>query len=84
MKGHLYLAGVGLILIALWSRGALAAQADAWKADWEKSVEAAKKEGQLTLYGSPDFEGLFGELHKSIRRSKLPVCSIAAPMWRSV
>ena len=71
MKGHLYLAGVGLILIALWSRGALAAQADAWKAEWEKSVEAAKKEGQLTLYGSPDFEGLFGEFHKKYPEIKI-------------
>jgi len=41
MKRNFYLAGAVLILIALWSRGALAAQADAWKADWEKSVEAA-------------------------------------------
>jgi iron(III) transport system substrate-binding protein len=71
MKRHFYLAGAVLILIALWSRGALAAQADAWKADWEKSVEAAKKEGQLTLYGSPDFEGLFGEFHKKYPEIKI-------------
>ena len=71
MKRNFYLAGALLILIALWSRGALAAQADAWKADWEKSVEAAKKEGQLTLYGSPDFEGLFGELHKKYPEIKI-------------
>ena len=37
------------ILSILWTGDAHAAQADAWKADWEKSVEAAKKEGQLTL-----------------------------------
>ncbi len=71
MKRNLYLAIVGLILITLWSRGALAAQADAWKTDWEKSVEAAKKEGQLTLYGSPDFEGLFGEFHKKYPEIKI-------------
>ena len=71
MKRNFYLAGAVLMLIALWSRGALAAQADAWKADWEKSVEAAKKEGQLTLYGSPDFEGLFGEFHKKYPEIKI-------------
>ncbi|HET9548622.1 MAG TPA: extracellular solute-binding protein [Candidatus Binatia bacterium] len=71
MKRNFYLAGALLMLIALWSRGALAAQADAWKADWEKSVEAAKKEGQLTLYGSPDFEGLFGEFHKKYPEIKI-------------
>src|SRR5690349_3286422 len=49
----------------------LAAQADSWKADWEKTVLAAKKEGQLTLYGSPDFEGLFGELHKKYPEIKI-------------
>src|SRR5262245_25288673 len=47
------------VLLTLNPAVALAAQADDWKADWEKAVEAAKKEGQLTLYGSPDFEGLF-------------------------
>jgi len=42
---------LGLIAVALFffvvSEG-LAAQADAWKADWEKTLQAAKKEGQLT------------------------------------
>ena len=52
------------LLVVCWKGSGLAAQADAWKADWEKTIQAAKKEGQLTLYGSPDFEGLFGELHK--------------------
>ena len=38
--------------------------ADAWQADWDKTVEAAKNEGELVLYGSADFEILFGEFHK--------------------
>lgn len=42
----------------------MAAQADAWKADWEKSLQAAKKEGQLMLYGSADFEKLFVEFNR--------------------
>lgn len=28
----------------------------AWKTTWEKTVEAAKKEGQITVYGSDTFE----------------------------
>ena len=36
-----------------------------------EDVEAAKKEGQLTLYGSPEFEGLFGELHKKYPEIKV-------------
>ena len=43
---------------------AVVAQSDAWKADWEKALQAAKKEGQLVLYGSADFESLFAEFHK--------------------
>src|SRR5581483_11804486 len=60
-----------LILSILWTADARGAQADAWKADWEKSVEAAKKEGQLTLYGSPDFEKLFGEFQKKYPEVKV-------------
>ena len=36
-----------------------------------KTVEAAKKEGQLTLYGSPEYEGLFGELNKKYPEIKI-------------
>ena len=50
---------------------AMGAQPGAWKADWDKTVEAAKKEGQLVIYGSPDFEGLFGELHKKYPEIKI-------------
>ena len=42
-----------------------------WQQDWERTVEAAKKEGQLTLYGSPEFEGLFGELNKKYPEIKI-------------
>jgi hypothetical protein len=50
---------------------ALAAQADAWKAEWDKTVEGAKREGQLTIYGSPDFEALYGEFHKKYPEIKI-------------
>jgi hypothetical protein len=59
------------ILLIFGIDAAMTAQPEAWKADWEKAVEAAKKEGQLTLYGSPDFEGLFGEFHKKYPEIKI-------------
>src|SRR5512144_2269753 len=71
MKLKSYIAGAAFMLFVIWSAGALAAQVDAWKADWERTVEAAKKEGQLTLYGSPDFEVLFGEFHKKYPEIKV-------------
>ncbi|MGH7824652.1 MAG: ABC transporter substrate-binding protein [Candidatus Binatia bacterium] len=45
--------------------------ADAWKAAWDKTVEAANKEGQLVLYGSADFEKLFAEFHKKYPQIKV-------------
>lgn len=71
------------ILLIFGIDAAMAAQPEAWEADWEKAVEAAKKEGQLTLYGSPDFEGLLASFTRSIQRSKSRAYLIAAPMWRS-
>jgi len=52
------------VLVTCGSRAAIGAQADSWKADWDKSVQAAKKEGLLILYGSADFENLFVEFTK--------------------
>ncbi len=40
--------------VAAWSSATLAAEADAWKADWQRTVESAKKEGQISLYGGQE------------------------------
>src|SRR5688572_27104184 len=37
----------------------LAALADSWKADWEQTVAAAKKEGEVSFYGSQGYEKVF-------------------------
>src|SRR4029453_13872606 len=41
-----------------------AAQAPAWKADWEATIRAAEKEGQLVIYGprGRDQEILYSEI----------------------
>lgn len=61
---------LGGLLLAHAAASTFAAAAD-WKNDWEQTLAAAKKEGQLTLYGSPDFEGLFGEFHKKYPEIKV-------------
>lgn len=71
MKSKWNLIVAVIVLCGLWSNVAHGAQADAWKADWERSVEAAKKEGQLVLYGSADFEKLFAEFHKKYPEIKV-------------
>ena len=37
----------------------LAALADSWKAEWEQTVSAAKKEGEVSFYGSQGYEKVF-------------------------
>jgi len=52
---------------------AFAADASAtWKATWEKIVESAKKEGQISVYGSDTFELLL----KSAFQKKYPEIKI--------
>jgi iron(III) transport system substrate-binding protein len=57
-------AAVTFVLFLLSVPATFAAQAEAWKADWEKTLQAAKKEGRLVLYGSADYEKLFAEFQK--------------------
>ncbi len=52
------------MLLLFGFSAAMAGQPEAWKADWDKTVEAAKKDGQIVLYGSADFETLYAEFHK--------------------
>jgi len=35
-----------------------------WQSDWERAVEAARKEGQLVVYGGRGYEPLFSEFQK--------------------
>jgi len=39
-------------------------QGSAWQAKWERTLQAAKKEGAVVLYGSSSFELLFAEFQK--------------------
>src|SRR5437899_12105915 len=71
MKLKLTFFTAAFILPMIYTSTAFAAQTDAWRVDWEQTLAAAKKEGQLTLYGSPDFEGLFGEFHKKYPEIKI-------------
>ena len=58
---------IAFVLGLLAASSAIAAEAD-WKKEWEKTLEAAKKEGQVTIYISgyeavlPDFEREYPEI----------------------
>jgi iron(III) transport system substrate-binding protein len=59
-----------LIISLVFSSSAFAAQVD-WKKDWDETLAAAKKEGRLVLYGSADYEQLFGEFQKKYPEIKV-------------
>ena len=40
---------VAMVLVVACN-AALAAQVEDWKTDWDKTVEAAKKEGEVVIY----------------------------------
>src|SRR6266542_1291101 len=71
MKLKLTFVTAAFILLIIYASTAFSAQVDVWRADWEKTVEAAKKEGQLSIYGSPDFEALYAEFHKKYPEIKI-------------
>lgn len=43
----------------------------AWQVQWEKTVEAAKKEGQVAIYHGSDFDRIFAEFHKKYPEIKV-------------
>jgi ABC-type Fe3+ transport system substrate-binding protein len=63
-RGSLFFVGGfwALVMIASMSSSALG------QSRWEKIVEEANREGEVSLYGSDDFEILFREFHKKYPR----------------
>jgi iron(III) transport system substrate-binding protein len=55
-------------LVALWfchdTRAVRAAATDSWKAEWEKTLVAAKKEGEISFYGSDGYDKVFEVFQK--------------------
>jgi iron(III) transport system substrate-binding protein len=48
-----------------------AGEAPKWKEDWERTLQAARKEGQLVIYGSAEHEQLYAEFHKKFPEIKV-------------
>jgi len=50
---------LGMIVLGLsWSPSNLDAQSKSWQVEWEKTIEAAKKEGKVHVYKFASFEPL--------------------------
>lgn len=59
----------GIVLVfmsalACSPRLAMAAAADSWKTEWEQTLGAAKKEGEISFYGSQGYKKIFEVFHK--------------------
>src|SRR5919106_559234 len=65
------LATIAAVLALQCPPCAFAAEAQNWQSDWERTLVAAKKEGQVVLYGSADYEHLFAEFHKKYPEIKV-------------
>jgi len=49
----------------------MAAAADSWKAEWEQTLAAAKKEGEISFYGSQGYEKVFELFQKKYPEIKV-------------
>lgn len=56
MRHVFILLGIGAYLIATSDLVRAGEASPGWKAEWEKTVQSAKKEGQVTIYGTRGFE----------------------------
>jgi len=68
------LKGISLFLLMVVSPGSnllCAGEVEGWKGEWEKTLEAAKKEGQLTVYTDPEHEIMFDGFKKKHPEIKL-------------
>lgn len=57
---------VFVIVLAAWTLPplAFAAAPESWKTEWEQTVASAKKEGEITFYGSQGYEKVFEVFQK--------------------
>jgi len=59
----------GLFLTS--SQASFAAAADSWTVEWEKTLAAAKKEGEISFYGSEGYEKIFEVFQKKYPEIKV-------------
>jgi ABC-type Fe3+ transport system substrate-binding protein len=62
---------VGIIVLSLSSIGYAADATSSWQVEWEKTLEAARKEGQVTLYFKAGYDGVVPEFQKKYPKIKV-------------
>jgi len=51
----------------------------AWQAEWERTLQAAKREGQVVFYGAARYEAVFAEFHKKHPEIKVVAVTTGRP-----
>ena len=77
MSGALLLRLFGWIVLLAFSltSGSAAAPSPSWQGEWEKAVDAAKKEGQVAVYTKAGYDGVFSAFQK--KYPEIKVISVA-------
>jgi hypothetical protein len=77
MSGALLLRLFGWIVLLAFSltSGSAAAPSPSWQGEWEKAVDAAKKEGQIAVYTKAGYDGVFSAFQK--KYPEIKVISVA-------
>ncbi len=72
---RLLLAVLALHFHLTWTKESAAAESAAWQSDWEKTVQAAKQEGQISIYAAlgPYHPQIFGEFQKDYPEIKATI-----------
>jgi iron(III) transport system substrate-binding protein len=69
---------MALLLLALWPGPVQAGDArPGWRTEWEKSLEAAKREGEVAIYTANDYDRVFLEFHKRYPEIKVSAVTTA-------
>ncbi len=70
-RRNTWLVFVGVVGLAVLPHPLLGAAADSWKAEWEQTLAAAKKEGEISFYGSQGYEKVFDLFQKKYSEIKV-------------
>jgi iron(III) transport system substrate-binding protein len=71
MRLKVLVATCSLALVPLLSSAAVSGEVDGWKTEWEKTVQAAKREGQVMFYTDPEHEAMFEGFKKKYPEIKV-------------
>jgi ABC-type glycerol-3-phosphate transport system substrate-binding protein len=62
-----------------WPRLSYPGESRGWEVEWERTLRAAKKEGQVVFYGASRYEAVFGEFQKKYPEIRVVAVTTGRP-----